>query len=410
MAKKLSSALGIDIGSKTIKVAEVRNQGRQPVVTALGAIETPADSVDHTGVFNADNVGAALKQLLASIGASSPNVVVSIAGQASVLVRTLEVPRMNDTELAEHMQWEISRNIPFAESTVQSAYAKLDDQDPNAANMDVVLAISPQSAVDTLISAIKKAGKQLAAIDVEPTAVARMLAISGVNPTEVSCVVDIGHKTTGINIYRGRNLLMPRQVPVGGELFSQELARNLNVSAAEAEEILRTRAEIPRGYVAEAPPDPFSVPGSMAGEPLQPYNPFAPEPEPSAFEPDAGATGGFEPAPEHSAAPEPLGNPETMRILDGFRPALEELVAEIRRSLDYFRSKGGEVDRLRLFGGVAKLKGLPEYLGSSLGLGCELLDPFQGLTVNARKADPELLDGRRGEFVVAIGNGLYILF
>ncbi|MFN3684803.1 MAG: pilus assembly protein PilM, partial [Fimbriimonadaceae bacterium] len=105
-----------------------------------------------------------------------------------------------------------------------------------------------------------------------------------------------------------------------------------------------------------------------------------------------------------------VGSPETMRILDGFRPALEELVAEIRRSLDYFRSKGGEVDRLRLFGGVARLKGLPDYLGASLGLGCELLDPFKGVSVNARKADPELMDGRRGEFVVAIGNGLYILF
>jgi len=409
MAKKLSSALGIDIGSKTIKVAEVKNQGRQAVVSALGVIDTPADSVDHTGVYNADNVGAALKQLLQSIGASSPNVVVSIAGQASVLVRTLEVPRMNDTELAEHMQWEISRNIPFAESTVQSAYAKLEDQDPNSANMDVVLAISPQSAVDTLIAAIKKSGKQLAAIDVEPTAVARMLAVSGVDPTEVSCVVDIGHKTTGINIYRGRNLLMPRQVPGGGELFAQELSRNLNVSLEEAEEILKTRAEIPHGYVAEAPPDPFAVPSSISPEPLQPYNPFAPEPEPGG-EQDSNATGGFEPAPEPSVAPEPVGSPETMRILDGFRPALEELVAEIRRSLDYFRSKGGEVDRLRLFGGVARLKGLQDYLGNSLGLGCELMDPFKGVSVNARKADPELLDGRRGEFVVAIGNGLYILF
>ncbi|MFN3684674.1 MAG: type IV pilus assembly protein PilM, partial [Fimbriimonadaceae bacterium] len=344
MAKKLSSALGIDIGSKTIKVAEVKNQGRQAVVTALGAIETPADSVDHTGVYNADNVGAALKQLLQSIGASSPNVVVSIAGQASVLVRTLEVPRMNDTELAEHMQWEISRNIPFAESTVQSAYAKLEDQDPNSANMDVLLAISPQSAVDTLIAAIKKSGKQLAAIDVEPTAVARMLAVGGVDPTEVSCVVDIGHKTTGINIYRGRNLLMPRQVPVGGELFAQELSRNLSVSLEEAEEILKTKAEIPRGYVAEAPPDPFAVPGSLSPEPLQPYNPFAPEPEPGGGM-DPNATGGFEPMPQPDATPEPVGSPETMRILDGFRPALEELVAEIRRSLDYFRSKGGEVDR-----------------------------------------------------------------
>ncbi|MCX7800866.1 MAG: type IV pilus assembly protein PilM [Fimbriimonadales bacterium] len=410
MAKKLSSALGVDIGSKTIKVAEVRNQGRQAVVTALGVIETPADSVDHTGVFNPDAVGAALKQLLSSIGASSNNVVVSIAGQASVLVRTLEVPRMNDAELAEHMQWEISRNIPFAESTVQSAYAKLDDVDPNAANMDVVLAISPQSAVDTIISLVKKAGKQLVAIDVEPTAVARTLAVSGADPTAVCCVVDIGHKTTGINIYRGRNLVMPRQVPVGGELFAQELSRNLNLGYEEAEELLRSRAEIPSGFMVEAPADPFAVPAAIEPEPLQPYNPFAPEASPEPFPTEAGGIAQPEETAMPSAAPEPVGDSETMRLLDGFRPALDELVAEVRRSLDYFRSKGGEVDRLLLCGGGSHLRGLPDFMGRALGLPCEILDPTKGVQVNARKASPELLDGRRTEFVIAIGNGLHILF
>lgn len=408
MAKKLSSALGVDIGSKTIKVAEVRSQGRQAVVTALGVIETPSDSVDHTGVYNPDTVGTALKQLLSSIGASSGNLVVSIAGQASVLVRTLEVPRMNDTELAEHMQWEISRNIPFAESTVQSAYAKLEDQDPNAANMDVVLAISPQSAVDTIVSLVKKAGKQLVAIDVEPTAVARTLAVSGADPATVCCVVDIGHKTTGINIYRGRNLVMPRQVPVGGELFAQELSRNLNLSYEEAEELLRSRAEIPQGFVVEAPPDPFAVPAAMEPEPMQPYNPFAPEPSSEEFPVEGADVGQSEPVPV--AAPEPVGDSETMRILDGFRPALDELVAEVRRSLDYFRSKGGEVDRLLLCGGGSHLRGLPDFMARTLGLPCELMDPTKGVHVNARKANPELLDGRRTEFVIAIGNGLHILF
>src|SRR6478672_13401036 len=88
MAKKLSSVLGVDLGSRNIKVAEVRTQGREPVLNALGIIDTPEGAVDHTGVFNPEAVGAALKQAIAAAGASVPNVVVSIAGQASVLVRT----------------------------------------------------------------------------------------------------------------------------------------------------------------------------------------------------------------------------------------------------------------------------------------------------------------------------------
>ena len=156
MAKKLSSVLGVDIGSQSIKICEIRSQGKEPVVTALGIIDTPEGAVDHTGVYNSDAVGSALKQVLSQSGASVGQVVVSIAGQASVLVRTLEVPKMNPAELKEHMQWEINRNIPFAESTIVSDFRPLGGDDPNSPNMDVVMAISPQSAIDTIMACVKK--------------------------------------------------------------------------------------------------------------------------------------------------------------------------------------------------------------------------------------------------------------
>ena len=60
MAKRLNSVLGVDIGSRSIKIAEVKNQGKEAVVTAIGMIETPEGAVDHTGVYNAEAVGAAL--------------------------------------------------------------------------------------------------------------------------------------------------------------------------------------------------------------------------------------------------------------------------------------------------------------------------------------------------------------
>ena len=94
MAKKLTSVLGVDIGSRQIKVAEVKASGKEPVVTALGIVPTPEGAVDHTGVYNSDAVGDAIKQAISESGASSSHIVVSIAGQASVLVRTLEVPKM----------------------------------------------------------------------------------------------------------------------------------------------------------------------------------------------------------------------------------------------------------------------------------------------------------------------------
>ena len=98
--------------------------------------------------------------------------------------------------------------------------------------MDVVMAIAPQSAIDTVIGCVKKAGKQTAAIDVEPLGLARSVKTSYDDKfdQQTVCVVDIGHKTTSINIFKGGNLLMPRQVPIGGEMFTKAVADAMGVS------------------------------------------------------------------------------------------------------------------------------------------------------------------------------------
>lgn len=470
MAKKLSSVLGVDIGSRKIKVAEVRSQGREPMVSALGMIDTPEGAVDHTGVYNAEAVGIALKQAISQAGASVSHVVVSIAGQSSVLVRTLEVPRMSPTELKEHMQWEINRNIPFAESNVLSDFRPLEDEDPNSQNMEVVMAISPQSAIDTIVGCIKKAGKQMAAIDVQALGLARSLKVSyeDIYHDMTVCVVDVGHKTTSINIYKNGRLLMPRQVPVGGEMFTKAIADAMGVGMEEAEVLKQQKAFVHAELLQSAAPDIFAGYGAPAAhdatQGFQPYNPFAEdagvshaEPEPSVIQPEPEHTGvaeafntnpfeapvtfGDEPheaatAPagpsqfdpfaaheqEHGAPPPPMvpagepptpvaaGDPDTARIGDAVAPVLEEFVAEIRRSLDYFRSRGGAVDRVVLCGGAARLRGLPETLTSSLGTPCELYDPLRHINIGGKRIEPDFVDEHRPDFAVAVGNGLHIFF
>jgi type IV pilus assembly protein PilM len=406
MAKKLSSAIGVDLGSRYIKVAEVKLQGRQPVVTALGIAETPEGAVDHMGVHDPKAVGAVLKQLMASSGCTSGDVILSLAGQGSVLVRTLEVPTMNDGELKQHMDWEITRNIPFSESTVVSDYKAFPPDQPGAQNMDVVMAIAPQSVVDMMVDLVKASGKKAGAFDVEPLGLARCLKVG--YDTELAgktvCVVEVGHKTTAINIYKDGRLLMPRQVPVGGEMITRALADGLALGLDEAEQVKCTRAMIPASAsqpATAASTQAFAAYNPFADTTPAAYNPFAPD--------DAGAPapGAAAPAPASSA---PAEDPEVLRVYSAMAPIIEELMQEVRRSVDYFRSKGGDIDQILLTGGGCKLKGLDSYLAGILGVNVRLMDPLQGISMSARKADPAMIDNARQDFVVAVGNGLHVAF
>ena len=288
MASKLSSVLGIDIGSHSIKVCEVKSSGGSATVSAVGVTPTPEGAVDYSGVYNSEAVGNALKQILTQVGASSSSAVVTIAGQHSVLVRVVEVPRMDpDKELKSHMEWEINKNIPFAETTIMSDYKVLPSADPNSANMDVVMAMAPQSAIDTIIDCIKRAGKKPVAIDVEPLGLARSVATS--YPELASehgiVIVDIGHSTTSINVYERNNLVLPRPVPGGGEMVTRAIADAMQTGVQEAEDYKCSSFSVPE---TAAPggggSDPFAVGGAtqafdsgfgatyQAGEPVADFH------------------------------------------------------------------------------------------------------------------------------------------
>lgn len=412
MAKKLSSVVGIDIGSQQIKVAEIKIQGREPAINALGIWPTPAGAADHTGVYDPDSVADAVKQVCASVGASSPAAIISIAGQASVLVRTLEVAKMSTDELKDHMSWEISRNIPFAESTVQSDYAVYPSSDAASQNMDVVMAISPQSAVDTLISIGQKSGKKLAAIDVEPLGLLRSMTVSyGEIGADTTCLVDVGHNTTSINIIKNGELVMPRQLPIGGVHFTKAIADNLGISEEDAEELKNTKANVP-STAGQAPVggdffaptsnfeafNPYGTPTPPAADPTVSMSADAPSPEPEVSEPVA------------AMAPVPSSDSESIRIYNAMAGVLDEFLSEIRRSIDYYKSKGGDVHSIYLCGGGSKMPGLPEFLNRMIGVPTERFDPLRGLNITAKRLDHGVLENHRQEFAVAIGNALHILF
>jgi len=416
MAKKLSSVLGVDIGSQKIKICEIRSQGKEPIVTALGMIDTPEGAVDHAAIYNTEAVAAALKQLITQSGASVTQAIVSIAGQASVLVRTVEVPRMNPVELKEHMQWEVNRNVPFAESTIVSDFKPLLDEDPNSAQMDVVMAIAPQSAIDALIDCVKRAGRTMAVIDVEPLSLARSLntSYSDLLGDKTVCMVEIGHKSTSINIYRGDKLVMPRQVPIGGEMFTSGLANALTLPIDEAEALKRDKLSIPESASFGSPS--FDMGGGT--QEFSAFNPFSDEApayqsyeapaDPFALpvEPEAGSSQTM----DYDQVPAVVADPETMRLYDAIAPVLEEFVGEVRRSIDYYRSRGGEVDAVELCGGGAKIHGLAAFLTKTLGVQCDAYDPLRRLNLNMKKVAPAYAEEHRQEFAVAVGNGLHIFY
>lgn len=394
MAKRLTQALGVDIGTQSIKVAVVRLGRDGATVSALGKGATPENAVDHTGIYDPATLGAALRGVLAESGIGAKDVIFSITGQSAVVVRNLEVPRMSDKELSEHMQWEIQRNIPFAESTVVSDFRPVENPALDGTqNMEVVMAVSPQSAIDMVLDLLRAAGCKPAAIDVEPLGLGRV--IRSCHPHDLGakrvCLVNMGHSSTAINMYRSGVLSFPRTVPIGGSMLTQAISDSMGVTIDEAEHMKISQASIPDASSPAA--GGFAVPGATMQADYQPYNPFGEE----------GAEG------EPTAAPVPAAPGGDSRLFDAMSNQLAEFVAELRRSIDYYRSRGGDVDEVALTGGGAKMAGIDGYISRSLSLPVSRVNAFQGVAVEAPGYETYVTNGA-SEFAVAIGMGLHIAY
>ncbi|MBS1703378.1 MAG: type IV pilus assembly protein PilM [Armatimonadetes bacterium] len=448
MASKLSSVLGIDIGSQSIKVCEVKASGGSATVTAVGVVPTPEGAVDYSGVYNSEAVGNALKQIISQVGASSSSAVVTIAGQHSVLVRVIDVPRMDpDKELKSHMEWEINKNIPFAETTIMSDYKVLPSADPNSANMEVVMAMAPQSAIDTILDCIKRSGKKPVAIDVEPLGIARSVAASYPEFANESgvVVVDIGHSTTCINVYERNNLVLPRPVPGGGEMVTKAIADAMQAGVQEAETYKCTSFSVPDSATSGGGGmDPFSVGGAtqafdagfggtyQAGAPMADTGATTGMPaqpdldiDPVTGLPVTGASPAYTNDPfavaDTPSTPNPnetvamssapvVQQPASDHVFSAVQGILDDLVAELRRSIDYYNGRGGTVSRIVLCGGGSKLKGLSGFIQRSLNVQCEVYDPLKNLGLAPKKVGIDYINEYREQLAVAVGNGLHIMF
>ncbi len=463
MANKPSGGtfVGLDIGTATIKAVEVKGAGANLQVTALGMADTPPGTIQQGLVSDAKVLGAAIKSLLTKSGIRPGRCVSAASGNAGVVVRVIEVPKMTPKDLAETMKWEIERHIPFAANDVEMGYQKIDDPqsdaDPNNPNMEVLLAVAQRDMVAEHLKTLDASGLQPFSIDVEPLAIGRALLDldkTGLGSRNVA-VVNIGAANTDVGIYKAGTLRFPRAVPIAGDNFTRAIADHLGLNMDQAEDEKRQNAAILMDVLESAQPAPSdeSFPfgdGNFGGSPFDaasvpPANPFdaAPVPPANPFDsPTVPPANPFETAPPNpfgtpapanpfDAAPanpfdvapgepvpaspfdaggQPLAPEDPRRrrqreVFDALVPVLAELAVEVGRSVDFFRSRYPTevIDQVVLCGGSAQIVDLDKFFQRELGIPTRIANPFQSVRVASRQMDPATLDRVAPAFAVALG-------
>jgi|LSQX01.2.fsa_nt_gb type IV pilus assembly protein PilM len=437
MAKGATHVLGLDIGTAFIKAAEIQLRGRQfHVVGRPAVIPTPQGAVRGGVIVDAPAVTEALQEIRSRFGTKSKKVIASVGGDSSVVVRITEVPKMSGKELDEAVQWELDEQTPFPVDEVIYDYATIDrpDADPEATEMEVLLAVAQEDLVAAHVEAIQGAGMQPVAIDIEPLAIGRALidAAGDELADETIINVHIGATNSLILIFRQRLLGFVRIIPSAGENFTQTLAQALMLDQGQAEVVKLQLGNLAEGGFSEEqePADEFGGAGMFEDE-EEPASDSVFELSSSADAPDLGSLDNrathleieedlheieepptaAPPAPPAPVSSEPQ-DPEYVEAREHVAEALTEpvldLATEVRRSLEFYRRqhRNEPIDRIIITGGSANLDGLAQLMTDETGVKSEVGNPFKYMQIDDDTISEQYLRDIGPSSVVAIGLAL----
>ncbi len=340
---KKKDVIGLDIGSSSIKMVELREDRNGYKLQNLAISPLPPEAIVDGALMDSATIIDTIRDVIAASKTKSKDVVTSVSGH-SVIVKKISLPFMTEAELEESIQWEAERYIPFDINDVNIDFQIFGSTQENPEVMDVVLVAAKKDIINDYVSVIMESGLNPVIIDLDSFALENMLAINyEIGEGQTVAVANVGATVTNIDIIRNNASAFTRDIFRGGNQMTEEIQRQLHVDHEEAEKIkVGTKVDLSSQSV----------------------------------------------------------------IQNVLKTASESLAVEIGNSLDFFQSTNTseKIGRLYLSGGGSKIKDFDIILQQQIGIPVEVVNPFKKVDYSGRDFDLEYL--REIGPIMAVGVGL----
>ncbi|MCC7406201.1 MAG: type IV pilus assembly protein PilM [Bdellovibrionales bacterium] len=337
--------IGLDVGTSTIKIAELDVTRKGAKLISFGLTPTPNGAVIGGEVMDSQAISEAIRRMLAEVKTKRKNVATGLWGTA-IIVKKITIPRMDENLVAEQIRWEAEQYIPFDVNEVNLEYKILEKVNQSAETMDIILIAARQENVFRYAEIVESSGLICSILDVGGFALANCFESNYGDMTgNVVGLLNVGASVTNFVVVESGEVVFCRDIPVGGMTYNNEVQKAMGISMEEAEAL----------KIAHS-----------GGQP----------------------------------GPDELG-----RVIQSTH---EVVCDEIQGSLDFFKntSASGSITHCFITGGGARTGGLRENLSRHIGLQVEVFDPFINISYNDRVFSPDYISQIRDFSSVAMGLGM----
>jgi type IV pilus assembly protein PilM len=229
--RRRSRSFGLDIGSSAVKVVELHEAGDGYALSALAVVPLPPETIAEGMIKDPPTVIAAIKDAVDAARITSRDAVIGISGR-ELIIKKIEIPEVPAKELAGAIQLEAEHHIPFAADEVFLDHHIVARR---AGMMDVILVAVKKAKVTEYASVVEEAGLAPVIVDVDGFAIENQYELNGEPSEEAVALIDIGAAVMKTNVTRGGASIFARDIPFGGNRYTEAIASALSVSFDEAE-------------------------------------------------------------------------------------------------------------------------------------------------------------------------------
>ncbi len=226
----------LDIGTNSMRIVQLSGNSQHGwVLQKYSYVPIDPKLTLDSSDLGKKRLGEAILGAVNQAGIRTKNIAIGLpAGKTFTSI--VETETLPEKELRKTFKYEIDKYVPMAMSDAKADYIILGPSPNDPARTEVLVSSVAKDYAESVMEMIEKTGLNIIAMEPEPLAMARSLAIPGA--IDATLVVDFGEKSTDLAIVFKNQPRLIRSIPGGFGVLVKAVASGLDVREDQARQFI----------------------------------------------------------------------------------------------------------------------------------------------------------------------------
>ncbi len=226
----------LDIGTNSMRIVQLFGNAKNGWTLSKYAyvpIEPKLTADDSE--LGRKRLGEAIMGAVNQAGIKTKNVAIGLPA-SKTFTSIVETETLPEKELVKAFKYEIDKYVPMPMSEAKADYVVIGPSPNDPAKTEVIVSSVAKEYAESTMDIIEKTGLNIIAMEPEPLAMARALALPGA--MDATMIVDFGEKSTDIVVVYKEQTRLVRSIPGGFGMLVQAVVNGLGVREDQSRQFI----------------------------------------------------------------------------------------------------------------------------------------------------------------------------